>query len=382
MSLELPASLAREGANQLAITNVADTGVTSLVFVDRFSLAVPQAAATRAGRFEGSWSTSGAVTVASDAAVAGVVDVTDAGTSGGAAAWLTRHVAGAGGTRFAAQAGRRYVVATAAGVASPRVVIRQPSALRASSNQADYLLIGPSAFLEAAEPLLARRADQGLSARAVSVEEIYAAFGHGEPSADAIRAFLAYAFHSWARPSPRYVVLLGDSSYDPRNFMGSSPASPLPAHFVKTSYLWTASDPLVAAVNGDDTLPDVALGRLPAASVEEATRLVAKLLAWEESAQGLGGPGHTRRGQPRSRRRLRGEHRRHLAELPCGPLRAPAAARAGRRHPSASPGRARLRPLVPQLRRPRRSRRLGQRERLELLGRRRASRRSPASPCC
>ncbi len=290
VSLELPASVAREGANQLAITNVADTGVTSLVFVDRFNLAYSQAEATRGGRFEGSWSEGGAVTVATDAAVAAVVDVTEAGTNGGSAAWLTRHAAGAAGTGFTAQAGRRYLVATAAGVSTPRVAIPQPSTLRAASNQADYLLIGPRAFLEAAEPLVARRGDQGLSARAVAVEEIYDAFGHGEPSADAIRAFLAYAFHSWARPSPRYVVLLGDSSYDPRNFIGSSPPAPLPASFVKTSYLWTASDPLLGAVNGDDALPDIALGRVPAASVEEATRLVSKLLAWEESAQGLGGP--------------------------------------------------------------------------------------------
>lgn len=50
---------------------------------------------------------------------------------------------------------------------------------------------------------------------------------------------------------------------------------------VKTSYLWTASDPAYAAVNGDDVLPDLAIGRLPAASVEEARAMVAKILAYE-----------------------------------------------------------------------------------------------------
>ena len=90
-------------------------------------------------------------------------------------------------------------------------------------------------------------------------------------------------------PSPRYVLLLGDSTYDPRNFTGTALASPLPALYVGTSYLVTASDPALAAVNGDDALPDLAIGRLPARTPEEAESLVAKLVAWEDSGQRLTG---------------------------------------------------------------------------------------------
>jgi len=84
-------------------------------------------------------------------------------------------------------------------------------------------------------------------------------------------------------------VLLGDSSYDPRNFTGISTGSPLPALWTKTSYLWTASDPLLGAVNGSDTMPDLAIGRLPATTVAQAEALVQKLIAWEDSGQGLSG---------------------------------------------------------------------------------------------
>jgi hypothetical protein len=141
----------------------------------------------------------------------------------------------------------------------------------------------------AAEPLLQRRQDQGLATRAVAFEEVASEFGHGQASAEAIKSFLAFAFHSWTRPSPRYVLLLGDSTYDPRNFIGTSQPAPLPALWAKTSYLWTASDPQLAAVNGEDVLPDLAIGRLPAATVQQAETLVAKLLAWEDSGQGLNG---------------------------------------------------------------------------------------------
>jgi hypothetical protein len=43
-------------------------------------------------------------------------------------------------------------------------------------------------------------------------------------------------------------------------------------------------------VNGEDLLPDMAIGRLPATTLEQAEALVAKALEWEDSGQGLGGP--------------------------------------------------------------------------------------------
>ena len=51
----------------------------------------------------------------------------------------------------------------------------------------------------------------------------------------------------------------------------------LPGFPVKTSYLRTVSDPAYASVNGEDLLPDLAIGRLPAGSADEARRLVEKV---------------------------------------------------------------------------------------------------------
>ena len=77
--------------------------------------------------------------------------------------------------RFRAEAGHRYLAVSQP--LAPRVATPAPSTLRARSNQADYLLIAPQAFLAAAEPLVARRADQGLTTRPVSFEEIASEFG-------------------------------------------------------------------------------------------------------------------------------------------------------------------------------------------------------------
>jgi hypothetical protein len=109
-------------------------------------------------------------------------------------------------------------------------------------------------------------------------------------SPQAIKEFLEYAYHSWATPSLRYVLLLGDASYDPKDYLQTGVRDWLPGFPVKTSYLWTVSDPAYASVNGEDLLPDVAIGRLPAGSVDEALRMVEKILSYENGGGRLDGP--------------------------------------------------------------------------------------------
>ena len=73
MSLSVPQSVLREGANELSLTNVADTGVSSFVFLDRFTIAHPQSSSLAGGRFEGTWSESGSVSLSIGSAVSGAV---------------------------------------------------------------------------------------------------------------------------------------------------------------------------------------------------------------------------------------------------------------------------------------------------------------------
>jgi hypothetical protein len=316
MSLSVPAGLLREGENELALTNVADTGVSSLVFVDRFTVSAPRVAALVGGSFEATWAERGVASVVGASGTSIVLDVTDADAPSASPRWLSGALVSAGGLRFAAEAGRRYLVIAREAVLAPRVAPVVASTLRTATNQADYLVIAPRAFLGPAEALVARRRDQGLTARAVAFEEIADEFGHGQPSAEAIRSFLAYAYHSWVRPSPRYVLLLGDASYDPRNFTGVAQPAPLPALWTRTSYLWTVSDPLLAAVNGEDALPDLAIGRLPATTVEQAQTQVDKLLAWEDSGQGLAGQAALVADDPD----LGGDFEANAREIAEGPL--------------------------------------------------------------
>jgi hypothetical protein len=199
--------------------------------------------------------------------------------------WLTGVSLAEGILSFRAEAGRKYLAVSAASVLQPEVRRPLASSLKNEDSGAEYVVIGPREFLEAAEPLLAHRRGEGLVTKAVAIEEVYSEFGYGEETPESIREFLSYAYHHWSEPSLRYVLLVGDGSYDYKNYLGTGVENHVPVKMLKTRYIWTASDPWFGAVNGEDILPDVAVGRLSAASVEEVKVLVEKILAYE-SGQG------------------------------------------------------------------------------------------------
>jgi hypothetical protein len=79
------------------------------------------------------------------------------------------------------------------------------------------------------------------------------------------------------------VLLLGDASYDTKDYLGLHRQNLLPTPLVRTSFLWTASDPALASLNGEDGLPDIALGRLSASTADEARAMIQKILVWESA---------------------------------------------------------------------------------------------------
>jgi hypothetical protein len=280
VAAEIPEGLLREGENELSIENVGDTGAEySMVMLDRFTVSYPRRLVAESGVFDGRFSESGVAEVEGVAGGALVLDVTKT-----LARWLSK------GARFRVEAGGRYLVVSPEAVLAPELETVSASRLKSSDNGADYVVLGPRDLLEAAKPLLELRRRQGLRSRGVPIEEVDSEFGFGESRPEAVKEFLSYAAHHWQKPAPRYVLLLGDASYDFKDYLGTGVKNQVPPFLVKTSYLWTASDPGYAAVHGEDDLPDLAIGRLPAKSVEEARRMMDKILAYEETGSLSRGP--------------------------------------------------------------------------------------------
>jgi hypothetical protein len=274
---DIPGGALREGDNAVEIENVGDTGAAySMVMLDRFSVSYPRGLASLEGSLDGCFLESGAAVVEGMGQNALALDVSETPPL-----WLRGGEASSSGLRLRVEAGRSYLVASREAVLRPSVVQPKATRLKSDRNQADYLVVGPKELLDAARPLLDARRSQGLETLAVSIDDVYSEFGFGEPRPEAVRELLAYAYHHWRKPAPRYVLLLGDGTYDFKDYLGTGVRNQVPPLMVKTSYLWTASDPAYAAVNGDDILPDLAIGRLPVQNPEEARAMVEKILAHE-----------------------------------------------------------------------------------------------------
>jgi hypothetical protein len=179
------------------------------------------------------------------------------------------------------EAGDRTLLAVgSAGAAHPvGVVPNRPTAWHAATNGADLVIIGHRSLLAALEPLRALRERQGLKVAVVDVENVYDEFAYGAKDPQAIRDFMAYAKAAWSR-SPRYLLLVGDASFDPRNYLGYGWADLVPSQLVDTSYMETDSDDWMTDFNSDG-IADVPVGRLPVQTTSDATTVVTKLVAYD-----------------------------------------------------------------------------------------------------
>ncbi len=191
-----------------------------------------------------------------------------------------------GGLALGVQAGHRYVLHTPQGALAPRQLVPalvSPD-LRAADTRGEYLVIGAPPLLEAFQPLLEQRAGQGLVPLALPLQAVYDQFSGGVTDPEAIRALLRYARQTWETP-PRYLLLLGDYTYDTFGYR-TSLEYPLPGFMVYTVYGGeTVSDVLFAQLD-DDLKPDLAVGRIPAQTPEQVRLYVQKALAYEAQSGG------------------------------------------------------------------------------------------------
>jgi hypothetical protein len=93
----------------------------------------------------------------------------------------------------------------------------RPSDLRARGHEADYLILSHSRLLEAVEPLAEFHRRRGLRVSVIDIEDVYDEFNHSIVHPEAIRDFLEHAYRAGGDAPPRYVLLVGDASWDPRN---------------------------------------------------------------------------------------------------------------------------------------------------------------------
>jgi hypothetical protein len=131
-----------------------------------------------------------------------------------------------------------------------------------------------------------------MSTYVVDVADIVNQYGYGLPLPRSIQDYLSYALSAWELP-PSYVLLLGDATQNPRNLdcqAGCSRWDKDEITYVLTDLVFVdrfqgliPSDHTFALLSGDDLLPDVAIGRIPAKNVAEALSVVDKIIRFEQA---------------------------------------------------------------------------------------------------
>ena len=168
------------------------------------------------------------------------------------------------------------------GLLSPAsIAATNPAQLKVPSHAADLVIISYKDFLPEAETWANYRRGQGFDVKVVEISEIFDEFSYGMMRAQAIEDFLKYAKDSW-QVAPRYVLLIGDATFDPRNYENRVQYNYIPTRIVSTPYSETASDEALADFD-DDGIADLAIGRIPARTSAYVTTMFNKTVAWEAS---------------------------------------------------------------------------------------------------
>lgn len=180
-----------------------------------------------------------------------------------------------------------YQMARVAAVNRISALLRDTgSALRTPANRADYLLIAHRDLWPAAEALASHRRSRGLVVALVDIQDVYDEWSNGRLDPQAIRSFVAHAYGNWQSPAPAYLMLLGSSHFDYRMRTGLTMQPVLVPTYFACVDPWVcevAIDNEFVTVSGADRLPDLALGRLPARTLNEATVMVNKIINYENS---------------------------------------------------------------------------------------------------
>jgi hypothetical protein len=172
------------------------------------------------------------------------------------------------------------------------LALGQVAGFSSSTNGADYLIVSPPSLLTAATNLANyRRQKPGLKTLIAPLDEVYNEFGWGFPTPHAVQSLVAAAWTNWS-VRPHYLVLLGRGTYDFLNIEqhNDNLTPPLmvsvitPPPYSDSGVF--ASDSLMGVVT-TNSLPQVAVGRLPGLTTNDLNNLINKIINYESNAPAL-----------------------------------------------------------------------------------------------
>ncbi|MEO0812761.1 MAG: C25 family cysteine peptidase, partial [Myxococcota bacterium] len=157
--------------------------------------------------------------------------------------------------------------------------------VRGETEGAEYVVITHPALIEGARELARYRETQGLSTRVFDVFDLYDSFSRGTEDPEALRLFVKDAYERW-ETRPRYVVLIGDGTFDSRNAAGTNDNLIRPPLIATRDATFASDSTLGDVVAGRGY--EISVGRIPATALSEVQRYVSKVRAFERAGDSLG----------------------------------------------------------------------------------------------
>lgn len=173
----------------------------------------------------------------------------------------------------------KYVAVAKEGLLTPSSIEGDTATgLTDAAKEADYVVITPAQFIAGADELASLRSGQGMDTMVIDIVDIYDEFNHGIVSPEAIKNFAAHAFSTWAK-APSYIVLVGEGSYDYKNYSGNGDCL-VPSMPIRSNEGLLFSDTRLVDVD-DDYAPEISIGRLPVLNSAEFEAMIDKIVAFE-----------------------------------------------------------------------------------------------------
>jgi hypothetical protein len=182
--------------------------------------------------------------------------------------------------RLPAHRGRLMYAVSNEAVKQPASIVQNtPSALSTTAHNAGLLIITHKNFAAQANDWANYRSSLGTTVKVVDVEDIFDEFNFGNSASLSIKDFLEFAKNNWQTP-PNYVLLIGDATYDARNYTGTGFWNLVPSKLFDSLYSETGSDEFLADFN-EDGLAEIPIGRIPARTGANVTLALNKVINFE-----------------------------------------------------------------------------------------------------